>query len=102
SAAKAFFAEVSGEVSPALQRLSAALDQAAMVTRQISASLRTAEQEAANLFKSGDAPAAASSSDSGGGVLGGVSDFFKGAWDEGSDMVSGLWHMVRHPIDTAV
>ena len=105
-AATAFFAEIEAEVQPALQRLSAALDEAATVTRRINTNLRSAEEQAANLFRGGsvaEQPAVATSAaQSEGGVLASAADFLEGAWNEGTDMLSGMWHMVRHPIDTAV
>jgi len=103
AAATAFFAEIEAEIQPALQRLSAALDEAASVTRSINANLRGAEEEAAKLFRGGSVGAQPTAAQSAGsGVLASVADFFEGAWDEGKDMVGGMWHMVRHPIDTAV
>src|SRR5262249_1356617 len=44
-------------------------------------------------------PAAGSDSDSG-GVLSSIGDFFEGVWDEGKDMVGGLWHSATHPLET--
>jgi WXG100 family type VII secretion target len=55
--ATAFYAEMDGKVFPALDRLVAALNEAQKVTRQISALVRSAEQEAARLFESREAPA---------------------------------------------
>ena len=49
----AFFAEMDGEVLPALQRLMKALDEAHRVTQQISGILRAAEEDAAAPFKGG-------------------------------------------------
>ena len=47
----AFFAEMEGEVLPATRRLIEALAQAQKVTQQIAQSIRTAEADAAALFK---------------------------------------------------
>lgn len=51
----AFFAEMNGEVLPALQRLAAALDQARAVTLDIVRVIRQAEEEAAQPFRGGAA-----------------------------------------------
>lgn len=50
--ADAFFSEMEGELLPATTRLQDALQEASAVTRQISAILRQAEEEAAALFAS--------------------------------------------------
>lgn len=104
-AANRFLAEMQSEIFPALQRLSEALTMAGATTRQVKSIIQTAEREASALFNDGAGPAAAPSpapaTSSGGGFLGGVGDFFKGAFDEGKDMVTGLWHMVTNPADTA-
>jgi WXG100 family type VII secretion target len=50
--ATAFLSEMDGKVLPALQRLADALNQAEVATNQVSQVLRTAETEAAALFRS--------------------------------------------------
>jgi WXG100 family type VII secretion target len=121
--ASAFFAEMNQTINPTLQRLINALEQAQTVTLQISNILQVAEEEAAAPFRedgtqgiaagfagiSGNAFAGANISGAtanigagaGGSVWGGIKDFFGGAYAEGKDMVSGVWNMVRHPVDTA-
>jgi WXG100 family type VII secretion target len=67
----AFLAEVDGEVTPALLRLSAALAQAGQVTAQIRLLILAAEEEAAAPFRGGDAPpgsAAGRGTDSAGNI----------------------------------
>ena len=63
--AAAFFGEMNGEVLPAVQRLSAALQQSQQVTRQIVQVLRTSEEEASRPFRgagaAGDPPSAGTS-----------------------------------------
>lgn len=55
----AFFAEMNGDVLPAMQRLAAALDQARTVTKQAYDIMKAAEAEASRPFRSnGAAPAA--------------------------------------------
>ncbi len=49
----AFSTEMQGEIFPALERLSHALDEARAVTLQVSTIIRTAEEEAASLFQCG-------------------------------------------------
>jgi WXG100 family type VII secretion target len=51
----AFFAEMDGDVLPAMQRLAAALDQARTVTLDIARVIRLAEEEAARPFRGGAA-----------------------------------------------
>lgn len=55
----AFFAEMNGEVLPAMQRLAAALDQARSVTLDIARVVRQAEEEAARPFRDGSATSGA-------------------------------------------
>ncbi len=122
--AQAFYAEMNGTVLPAYGRLLQALNQAAQTTLKIRVLAMETEDTAARLLnrlpgqgtqvdmtaEGGGAAAApqtgggAQSSvggDSGGGFWSGVGDFFGGLWDEGKDMVTGLGHMIAHPIDTA-
>lgn len=47
----AFFAELLGEVLPGVQRLQQALEQANQVTKQVSATIKQAEDDACNPFK---------------------------------------------------
>ncbi len=49
----AFSTEMQGEIFPALERLTHALDEARAVTLQVSAIIREAEEEAASLFQGG-------------------------------------------------
>jgi len=51
--AESFFAEMDREVFPATKRLVAALEQARKVTLEVEQIIRTAEEEAARLFKGG-------------------------------------------------
>jgi len=87
-AADAFFDELDGQVNPALARLANALETASQVSLQISAVLRSGEEQAAALFKNGSGPGAgmgaggAETGGSGGsglgagtGVTGAVRDF---------------------------
>lgn len=55
----AFFAEMNGEVLPAMQRLAAALDQSRAVTLQMRDLVREAEEEASRPFRSDGAAGAA-------------------------------------------
>jgi WXG100 family type VII secretion target len=50
--AEAFFGEMETLIFPATNRLGQAFDQASQTTKKISQSVRQAEQEASNLFKS--------------------------------------------------
>jgi WXG100 family type VII secretion target len=59
----AFFAEMNGEMLPAMQRLAAALDQARTVTLDIARVIRLAEEEAARPFRGGATGPAAGSAD---------------------------------------
>ena len=123
----AFFTEMDGTVYPALQRLFNALEEARSTILEIRKFLQQAEEEAAAPFRgdgaqgnlleglsgtgfagiSGTAFAGISGgsvqigTSVSGSVWGGVSDFFGGMYAEGEDMVTGLWNMVRHPVDTA-
>ena len=65
----AFFAEMNGEMLPAMQRLAAALDQARTVTLQTRDIMKAAEEEASRPFRSNGAAGAALA---GGAALGGV------------------------------
>jgi WXG100 family type VII secretion target len=98
----AFFAEMQGELYPAMQRLIQVLQDARSVTLEAKDILLRAEEEAAGVFNGDGAMAGPSSSGAEEvGVLDHVGDFFGGLWDEGKDMVTGLVNMVAHPIDTA-
>jgi WXG100 family type VII secretion target len=116
--ANAFYNEMHSAILPALDRLARALDEAARTTEQIRNLGKETEDAVAQIlrrievsrsvvgnvasFSGATASAQASTSGgSGGGVLGGIGDFFGGMWDEGKNMVSGLGHMIAHPIDTA-
>ena len=48
--ATAFYAEMNGEIMPALKRLRAALAEAARISQQISNTMREAEEEASGCF----------------------------------------------------
>ncbi len=50
---EAFFAEMNGEVLPAVERLLQALDEAGRVTKQIVQTVRQAEEEASSPFRTG-------------------------------------------------
>ncbi len=96
----AFFAEMQGELYPAMQRLIQVLQDARSVTLEAKDILLRAEEEAAGVFNGNGAGASAAGTEEM-GFLDHVGDFFGGLWDEGKDMVTGLVNMVAHPIDTA-
>ncbi|MCG8352466.1 MAG: WXG100 family type VII secretion target, partial [Chloroflexales bacterium] len=98
----AFLAEMQGEVFPALQRFRQALEEARAVTLEAKGILQQAEEEAARVFQAdGVGMRSAASGAEAQGVLDHVGDFFGGMWDEGKDMVTGVWTMVTNPVDTA-
>jgi WXG100 family type VII secretion target len=111
--ARAFYQEMAQSVLPAFNRLNNALQTAQQVTQAISREMRQAEDAAAAVFHGLGAPGLGGLSGtvagvatgtiaaaSGGGFWSSVGDFFTGVWDEGKDMVGGLWHAATHPIDT--
>jgi WXG100 family type VII secretion target len=119
--ARAFYQEMSQSVLPAMKRLIHALQAAQQATQAISREMKQAEDAAAAVFRVLGAAGSAQASVSGaagafvgaaatasgvaqvaegGGFWSSVGDFFSGAWDEGKDMVGGLWHAAAHPIDT--
>lgn len=114
--AKAFYQEMSQSVLPTMKRLTHALQAAQQATQAISREMKQAEDAAAAVFRvlgaAGGAQGMASAGGAaataagvaqdaeGGGFWSGVGDFFSGVWDEGKDMVGGLWHAATHPIDT--
>jgi WXG100 family type VII secretion target len=95
-----FFAEMQGELYPAIQRLIQVLQDARSVTLEAKDILLRAEEEAAGVFNGNGAGASAAGTEEM-GFLDHVGDFFGGMWDEGKDTVTGLANMVAHPIDTA-
>ncbi len=103
-----FYGEMSSSVLPMLKRLAAALEQSARTTQKISQVMKQAENEAAAILKDQTGEGAkAKPGGSGGGILGKigkafsfVGDLFIGAGSELKDMVTGLAHMVIHPVDT--
>ncbi|HEX8597825.1 MAG TPA: WXG100 family type VII secretion target [Chloroflexia bacterium] len=115
--ASAFFAEIYGELLPAMQRLSHVLEEARTVTLQVKEVLFEAEQEAASFFGNGvgslvgaetaalagattsGSASAMEKGDDGGSAVG---DFFSGMWKEGKDSVTGLWTLATtDPRETA-
>jgi len=106
--AKAFYREMEQDVLPAMRRLTKALGSANRVTLQIVQLLQGAEDEAARILRW----LLAGLMGTAGGILGGigsalgsalghVGDFFVGMWEEGKDMVMGLYNLVTDPIGTA-
>ncbi len=69
----AFFAEMDGEVLPAMQRLAAALAQARTVTLDIARVIRQAEEEAARPFRGGGATGGAAGGAAAGPAAGSAS-----------------------------
>ncbi len=75
----AFFAEMNGELLPAMQRLAAALDQARAVTLDIARVMRHAEEEASRPFRGGAATGGADGNAAGGAAGNGVTAVELGA-----------------------
>lgn len=109
NAATKFYAEMNSSVMPSLNRLGDSLSSAQQVTLKMRQIMKTAEEEAAALFKGGGQAAGAGGSSgagdggqgkSGGGFLKQVGGFFSGVWEGAKGMATGLYHVVRHPIDT--
>jgi len=98
--ATAFYQELNQEVLPSIRRLTEALNSAKVVTQQIVAIMKAAEDGAAALFRLFMASGTIGG-DGGGGLISGVGDFFSGAWSELKDMAGGLWQMATDPIGTA-
>ena len=112
--ASAFYAEMDGQVMPSLGRLASAMSLAQRAALQISQVIRQGEDEAAAVLRGqagavgGAAFAGATASASasigggggGGGVLKQVGGFFEGIWESGKGLVTGVVHVVLHPIDT--
>jgi WXG100 family type VII secretion target len=105
--AKAFYQEMEQDVLPSMRRLSQALGSASSVTLQIVQLMQGAEDEASAILR-----AILAGLMGAGGILGGigsalgsalghVGDFFVGMWEEGKDMVMGLYNLVTDPIGTA-
>ena len=105
--AKAFYREMEQDVLPAMRRLNQALGSANRVTLQIVQLMQGAEDQASAILR-----AILAGLMSAGGILGGigsalgtalghVGDFFVGMWEEGKDMVMGLYNLVTDPIGTA-
>ena len=105
--AKAFYREMEQDVLPAMRRLNQALGSAKRVTLQIVQLMQGAEDEAsailrailAGLISAGGFLGAVGSAL--GSALGHIGDFFVGMWEEGKDMVMGLYNLVTDPIGTA-
>ncbi len=109
--AKAFYAEMDGQVMPSIVRLSSAMSLAQSVTLKILQIIRQAEGEAAEVlrkqgsisgtgFAGASAGASAHVGSGGGGFLSQVGGFFEGIWEGGKGLVTGVVHVVLHPIDT--
>jgi WXG100 family type VII secretion target len=105
--AKAFYQEMDQEVLPGMRRLNQALGSASRVTLQIVQLLHGAEDEASAILRAilaGLMGAGGILGAIGGALssaLGHVGDFFVGMWEEGKDMVMGLYNLVTDPIGTA-
>jgi WXG100 family type VII secretion target len=105
--AKAFYQEMEQDVLPSMRRLSQALGSANRVTLQIVQIMQGAEDEAARILRGLLAGLLAGAGilravgDVLGSALGHVGDFFVGMWEEGKDMVMGLYNLVTDPIGTA-
>ncbi len=84
-AADAFFDELDGQINPALARLANALETASQVSLQISAVLRSGEEQAAALFKNGSGPGAGMGG--GGAETGGSGGAGKNFTDAGLDSI---------------
>ena len=105
--AKAFYQEMEQDVLPSMRRLNKALGSASRVTLQIVQLLQSAEDEAARILRGllagllAGAGVLSAVGDALGSALGHVGDFFVGMWEEGRDMVMGLYNLVTDPIGTA-
>ena len=105
--AKAFYREMEQDVLPAMRRLNQALGSANRVSLQIVQLMQGAEDEASAILRAilaGLMGVGGVLSTIGGAVssaLGHVGDFFVGVWEEGKDMVMGLYNLVTDPIGTA-
>lgn len=114
-----FYREMDDDIIPSIKRLCSALQQAGQATVKICATMQQAENDAALLLKIDDdnflgakSEATKTNDSSGlldevgdalGSILSGAGDFVKGMWDEGADMVGGLWHLATtNPIDLAI
>lgn len=105
-----FYQEMDSAIFPALQRLQKAFSAAQSVTQQISQIIKTAETDAAAVFKldsgagapggGGDGSGSGGGESGGLGFLGQVGGFFEGLWEGAKGTVEGLWHAVTNPIDT--
>lgn len=107
--AKAFYAEMDGQVMPSLGRLAAAMSAAQQVTQKILEVIHQGEDAAASVLRGLPGPggsaapgaaSAASGGGGGGGFLSQVGGFFEGIWEGAKGMVTGLVNVVLHPIDT--
>jgi WXG100 family type VII secretion target len=106
--ATAFYREMDQDVLPSMIRLYEALDSAGQVTQKMLQILQDAEEEAASLLRwlgmagfVGAGGILSGVDDAIGTALGHVGDFFVGLWEEGKDMVTGLYNMVTDPVGTA-
>lgn len=105
----AFFAEMSDEVFPALDRLTNSFETARSTTSAIIATFQTAEEEAANQFEitaNGSGASGNEPSGSGGGWGFGVPDFIEEGFDriveEGRDFVDDIEDGLSQAKDTLV
>jgi len=105
--ATAFYREMDQEVLPSVRRLSEALAAAQRVTLQMQQILQGAETEAARILGlllaglSADGRGLGAIGAALGTALGHVGDFFVGMWEEGKDMVTGLYNLVTDPVGAA-
>ncbi len=101
--AKAFYTEMDQDVLPGVRRLSEALQTAQQVTLRMIQVLQGAEQDAARLLAMLLAGISLDGRvfETAQTALGHVGDFFIGMWDEGKDMVTGLYKLVTDPVGTA-
>jgi WXG100 family type VII secretion target len=105
--ATAFYREMDQEVLPSVRRLGEAFGTSQQVTLQILKILQGAESEAARILGlllaglSADGRGLGAVGAALGTALGHVGDFFVGMWEEGKDMVTGLYNLVTDPVGTA-
>lgn len=109
--ASQFYAEMHNVVSPAMQRLRSALDDASSATSRIAQALQQHEREAGILFSGADggvagavgaAVGAALGVAGAGGVLGGVRNFFRDLIQGGRDARDGFTKAVNKALGTGL
>ncbi|MFN7209860.1 MAG: WXG100 family type VII secretion target [Aggregatilineales bacterium] len=109
--ASQFYAEMQNLVSPSMQRLRNALDDASSATSRIAQALQQHEREAGMLFSGADgggagvvgaAVGAALGAAGAGGVLGGVQNFFRDLIQGGRDARDGFIKAVNKALGTGL